>query len=614
MVDVWKPENGNAISIDGNGKRQVRVAIYCRVSTDHEDQVKALENQIEWFNDIIPNHPNWVLVSSCYYSQSKRKKDKHTPNAITGYYIDEGSSGLSANRPALSRLMADAKAGMIDLILTREVCRFSRNIVDAVSLSRELKNEYGVAIYFYNDNIFTYDNDAEMKLGIFTTLAQNESQKISERVRAGQQTSRSKNILYGNGNILGYNLVKCDGGNHYEINEEQADTVRRIFELSLSGCGTQKIGDILVSERRKNSSGNVKWSYQNVLRILKNKTYCGYVAYNHTVSDNCISKKRKNVNEADREYHKVGSDIVPPIIEEVIWNECQDNLKKRSKEYFHSPSGSGKKTTAKDVFAKKLRCSCGNSFRKDIWHRNKGFNATYGYTCYNVLNHGKASNYSSKDEIEKLNICDMPAISSVKLSIQAVKVFENLVTDKSLITDAVNKATLKTVKFKESLSTQISAKENEIENLSRRNKKYLDLLADEIITKNEYLENKNDNDNQITVLQKEIEKLQIEIKEESKPKISNEELTKALTQIMDFENDVDDRLIDRFVYRIIVDSPTHFIWQLHFKPITTEQPSFVSICKHCIDLEFAKNYTKKHNKRLQSTQWKDIDVDVQISI
>lgn len=133
-------------------------------------------------------------------------------------------------------MVADAKLGKFDLIVTREVCRFARNTVDTLVVTRELKN-YGVEVYFVEDNIWTMDGDGELRLTIMATLAQEESRKTSERVLAGQKISRDKGVLYGSGNILGYNRV----GNTYVINEEQAETVRMIFDMYLKGMGFTKI-------------------------------------------------------------------------------------------------------------------------------------------------------------------------------------------------------------------------------------------------------------------------------------------------------------------------------------------------------------------------------------
>jgi DNA invertase Pin-like site-specific DNA recombinase len=192
-------------------KKQVRVALYGRVSTEHEAQVSALENQMAWYDDLLSKNPNWIKVEE---------------------YVDKGITGTQAQkRPAFMQMIKDAKDGKFDLIITREVSRFARNIVDAITFTRELK-EIGVEVYFVNEAIKSMDSDGEFKLSLFGTFAQLESQKISERVKAGQKISRENGILYGNGNILGYDLHrnidengKWDSSeNTYVINPEQAET------------------------------------------------------------------------------------------------------------------------------------------------------------------------------------------------------------------------------------------------------------------------------------------------------------------------------------------------------------------------------------------------------
>ena len=613
MYDVWKTGKGIPISVDGNGTRKVNVAIYCRVSTEHEEQVKALNNQIEWFNDILPMHPNWNLVNSCCSAQRKRKKEgtDNQLREIKGYYIDEGLSGLSIDRPALNKLIDDCKAGMIDLILTREVCRFSRNLVDSVSLSRELKSrEYGVGIFFYLDRIFTYDNDIELKLGIFSTIAQNESEKISERVRSGQKTSRENGVLYGNGNILGYTLIKEKNGNYFEINDEQAQTVKRIFDLYLEGNGVQKIADILVAEKRHNASGEIKWSYTVVSRILHNKTYCGYIRYNVTTSDSCLEHKRHNTNRKEKEYKKA-PDKVPPIIDEDAFNECQERMKKHTPEYSQSKTITGKETSAKDVFAKKLRCKCEHSFRRDTWHKNSGEKVTFGYTCYNVLNNGKIKHYTDKADIEKNNICDMKRISELRLRIQALKVFNGLLQDDGLIDEAVNAAGKRKSSNEKMIKSEISRKEKEIEKHRKRIKNYIEMYADGMMDKEQYINQKEESETTISELESSLTDLRQALSIHNND-VDKNALKSMLTEIVDFSDDVDMRIIDKFVYRIIVDSPEHFIWQLHFKAVETENPVFVDLGTYHIDLEYGKAYAKKHNRRLHASRWTDIDVDVQI--
>ena len=194
----------------GNTSETRDVAIYARVSTEHEAQLSALDNQLDWYRPLLAQHPAWHLVRT---------------------YVDEGITGTSANkRLQFLRMLADARKGKFDLILIREVSRFALNTVDTLQYTRQLK-AIGVEVYFINDNIRTFDGDGDLRLTIMPTLAQDESRKTSIRVKSGQQTSMENGVYYGNGNILGYDRV----GKELIINLEQARTVRRIYDLYLSG-------------------------------------------------------------------------------------------------------------------------------------------------------------------------------------------------------------------------------------------------------------------------------------------------------------------------------------------------------------------------------------------
>lgn len=182
------------------------VAIYARVSTEHEAQLSALGNQLDWYKPILAARPDWTL---------------------TAQYIDEGITGTSAEkRPQFMKMIEDARQKKFNMIITREVSRFARNTVDTLQYTRLLK-EYGVEVFFLNDNIKTFDGDGELRLTIMATLAQDESRKTSIRVKAGQETSMQNGVFYGNGNILGYDRV----GKEMVINPEQAKTVRMIYDM-----------------------------------------------------------------------------------------------------------------------------------------------------------------------------------------------------------------------------------------------------------------------------------------------------------------------------------------------------------------------------------------------
>ena len=203
----------NTALLDRNRPR--KVVFYGRVSTEHEAQMSALGNQMQWYDDVATRFPNWTVV------------DK---------YIDEGITGTQARkRPSFMRMVKDGKTDKFDLIVTREVCRFARNTVDTLTYTRELRN-IGVEVYFVDDNIWTLESDGELRLSIMATLAQEESRKVSDRVKAGQAISRQNGTLYGCGNILGYDLKRNidDKGNWnpsentYVINPEQAETVSKL--------------------------------------------------------------------------------------------------------------------------------------------------------------------------------------------------------------------------------------------------------------------------------------------------------------------------------------------------------------------------------------------------
>lgn len=250
--------------------RARNVAIYGRVSTEHEAQLSALENQLQWYDDQVKYHPNWTVCER---------------------YIDEGITGTQAKkRPAFLKMIEDAKQGKFDLIVTREVCRFARNVVDTLVVTRELKG-IGVEVFFIDDNIWTMDGDGELRLSLMATLAQEESRKTSERVKAGQKISRDNGVLYGNGNILGYDRV----GDTYVINEEQAIRESRVKPVCVSaGKNTHSkrdSRDIWVNKLRCSCGSSYrknKWHTK-----LDGKTSYGYQCYNQL--NNGIKRKRAEI-------------------------------------------------------------------------------------------------------------------------------------------------------------------------------------------------------------------------------------------------------------------------------------------------------------------------------
>ena len=277
-----------------------KAAIYARVSTEHEEQLSALENQKDWYKPILEQHPEWDIVEM---------------------YVDEGVTGTSAKkRKNFMRMIADAERGKFDLILTREVSRFARNTVDTLQYTRSLKAK-GVEVYFINDNIKTFDGDGELRLTIMATLAQDESRKTSVRVKAGQQTSMENGVIYGNGNILGYDRV----GKEMVINPEQAKTVRMIYDWYLAGEGIRSIQFKLEQAGRLTAMGKTTWHMTNISKILKNTFYCGIITYHKQWTPDYLEQKKIN-NHGEIE-HTLVHGTHEPIVTVEEFEKVQEIIK-----------------------------------------------------------------------------------------------------------------------------------------------------------------------------------------------------------------------------------------------------------------------------------------------
>ncbi len=346
--------------------RPRKVVFYGRVSTEHEEQTYALKNQMQWYDELRKQYPNWSVVDR---------------------YIDDGVTGTQAKkRPEFMRMLNDAQSGKFDLIVTREVSRFARNTVECLEFTRQLKS-LNVEVYFVHENIWTLDNSGEMILTIMAMVAQEESRKMSERVKAGQAISRKNGVLYGNGNILGYDRV----GDTYVINPEQAETVRLIYNLYESGMGMQAIRNELIRLRKKNARGTTEWDVTRISRCLRNTVYKGVMAYNKSRSNNFLDQKTI-VNRDEDSYMYVAGKF-EPIISSEQWERCKHIRESRKKVQVIDVYGQiAIRTIAShknnNIWTNKLRCRCGSSMRKNKWHTRHNGVTTFGYKCYSQLNNG----------------------------------------------------------------------------------------------------------------------------------------------------------------------------------------------------------------------------------
>ena len=456
--------------------RERKMVFYGRVSTEHEAQLSALENQMQWYDDQLKYHPNWQLC---------------------GRYIDQGITGTQAKkRPAFLKMMDDARAGKFDLIVTREVCRFARNTVDTLVATRELKN-INVEVFFVEDNIWTLDGDGELRLTIMATLAQDESRKISERVKAGQQVSRMNKTLYGNGNILGYKRV----GNTYVIDPEQAETVRMIYRWYLQGYGMRAIMGKLIENKRRCANGLIKWDTTKVSRVLHNATYMGYIGYNKSYRNNFLDQKI--IRNKEEEFVLVKGDF-EPIIPEDVWYACRDLRMDRSTTVPALVKSKQKRigvTPTTDVWANKLRCACGSRFKRYKWRQDKDGQKHYGYSCYSRINNGSAEKRRQLN-LDTDGFCDMPTVNETKLDVMAAVLFDNIISDKApVIEEAVSilNQTLKEMKTEN--KRDLSGYQQRIEKAEKKLDSLLSMRADGEISKEEYQRAKSKCEQEIKELQ-----------------------------------------------------------------------------------------------------------------
>lgn len=376
-----------------------KVAIYARVSTEHEAQLSALENQVQYYDDLIDRHPDWVLYRR---------------------YIDEGITGTSiAKRKNFVRMMEDAKDGHFDLIVTREVSRFARNTVDTLQQTRLLKR-MGIEVYFTEDGIWTMnDEDGELRLTIMATLAQNESKKTSMRVKAGQMVSFQNGVIYGTGNVLGYDKV----GQEYVINEAQARTVRKIYDMYLAGNGFQKIKRQLEKDGDLTAMGKTLWHFATIGHILKNRLYCGELEYRKEYVPDYLEQKRvKNNGELER---VIVEGRHQPIVTKEEFGRVQRLLEEKSPQMEKCRKNRG--VYSDDLWRKKLRCQCGHAFAKTKWHTKTDF-TTYTYKCYGQTRTGTVA-ARLKNGLGIEGVCPVPLVQDWKMNTMAQKVLHAIFDD-----------------------------------------------------------------------------------------------------------------------------------------------------------------------------------------
>ena len=372
----------------------LRVCYYCRVSTDSEVQLNSLDNQLEYYENYIKSKPKWIF---------------------SGGYIEEGKTGVRVDvRPSFKKMIFDAKHNKFDLIITKEVSRFARDLEDSIHYIRELKDS-GVGVFFENQNLNTFDYNSELILNIMFNLAQDESRKLSSRVKFGHRQAIENGHVLGSSNITGYRKDNCK----LVIVENEAKFIKTLFELYATGkYGFLKLSKKLSELGYLNKKGKL-YDKDSLKRMIENPKYKGYYrARTYEILDYRTKRRKKN-NLDEQILYKCKDGSIPAIISEELWDQANRILKSRTKGYENNNYWSG---GLKYAFSSKIYCKEHNtSFQRSHGNKNK---TRPIWSCGMYLQHRLAACKSPIiAEVDLYNI-----MSSIMISIipQKINIIENM--------------------------------------------------------------------------------------------------------------------------------------------------------------------------------------------
>ena len=363
---ITKIEANPLLSTKRNDYRTMRVAAYCRVSTDSEDQLESYKAQVAYYTDAIAKNPRWRLAD---------------------IYADEGITGTAVtNRDNFNRMIRDCEKGRIDYILCKSVARFARNTVDTLKIVRKLRAK-GIGVYFEEQCIDTLKAENEMILGMHSVMAQAESENISANVRWGIQQRMKSGTFKFRYNLLGYE--KGEDGEP-RIVESEAIYIRRIFEMYLQGSSLIQIKDFLEREgvltrRAKQAT----WSQNVIKSMLTNERYCGDYLMQKTFIENPINKRsHKNRGELPKYYIQNNH---PAIIERSTFQAVQAEMARRSNKRRVSDKSITEfgKYSGKYALSELLVCGeCGSAYRRKTWKKRDGGSEGV-WLCINRIDNGR---------------------------------------------------------------------------------------------------------------------------------------------------------------------------------------------------------------------------------
>ena len=486
----------------------LRVTFYARVSTDQEEQINSLENQVQYYTELIKSKPNWTFVPG---------------------YIDEGiSGGTTKKREDFNRMIRDAGAGLFDFIITKEISRFSRSTLDSIQYTQELL-ENNVGVLFQNDNINTLDTDSEFRLVIMAGVAQDEIRKLSERLKFGFRQAIKNGHVLGNDKLYGYDKKDCV----LTVNEEEAEIVRTVFDLYANhGLGTRKISQKLGEMGYTSREGNA-FNTLTIRHILENPKYKGWYCGNKTQSLDYRTKKKAFLDES--EWVMYPDPSIPAIVPEELWNRANALYKKRREEMMEHTSGESFQN--RYPYSTKIICEeHGTTFHRQVLESKKGKKEVWQCKVYRT--HGRAA-------------CSAPQIRSSELDLILSRIFKELMKEKQAIIDSLV-TVLTNVPKEVDYGSRRRRVEDEIGEINLKKDRLLDLSVAGALTVEEFKQRNDALNVQIRMLEIQLDTIR---EQEAKSKDGNlniAEIRRVLDRELSFEEGVNTAMVASILEKTVV--------------------------------------------------------------
>lgn len=484
----------------------LRVTFYARVSTDKDVQLNSLDNQVMYFRNLITENKNWTYVDG---------------------YVDEGISGTSVNkREDFLRMIDDSKKGIFDLVLTKEISRFSRSTLDSIKYTQELL-ENNVGVLFKSDNINTIMPDSELRLTIMASIAQEEVRKLSERVKFGMKRSIEKGKVLGNNVITGYKKEK----GKLVIIEEEAEMIKIIFEMYATGeHGLGYISDYLYAKGFKTRKGDYIHT-TTLRRIITNPKYKGFYCTNTVKHLDYRTHKQIRLPKSEWIVYDSKGEI-PAIVSPELWDKANELLANKSSGYCAKikDMGTFKRTT---TYGGLLICADHNVAFRRLTASNK----TVSWKCGEMLRHG-------------LSACESPILYESELDDIFHKVIDKLIEDRSKIIKHLSEL-YREANNSKNYEYEIKKVYKQIDDINLKKNKLLDFLIGEVVSKEEYKRRNEELEQEIENLKNKIIKLKSDELYEKQLREKYKEIDEKINNEVDSEESFQ-RLVQLLIERVVV--------------------------------------------------------------